>query len=113
MWGGAMRQAGIVAAGALHSLDHHVSRLAEDHENAHVLAEGLAGAVEIDPATVDTNIVVFRVPDAVALCAALERDDVLMGPVDATTVRAVTHLDVDRAGVEAAIAAVRRCLDRG
>ncbi|MGH2945687.1 MAG: threonine aldolase family protein [Solirubrobacteraceae bacterium] len=106
MWGGAMRQAGIVAAGALYALDHHVERLAEDHENARLLASGLA-ELGLDVAPVETNIVVFRVPDAVGLCAALERADVLMGPLDAGTVRAVTHLDVDRAGVERALAAVR------
>jgi threonine aldolase len=106
MWGGAMRQAGIVAAGALYALDHHVERLAEDHENASVLAGGLA-EMGLDVAPVETNIVVFRVGDAPALCAALERAGVLMGPLDATTVRAVTHLDVDRAGVERALGAVR------
>ena len=74
MWGGAMRQAGIVAAGALYALDHHVERLADDHENARALAEGLAEieGVELDPDEVETNIVVFGVPDAEAFCAALE-----------------------------------------
>jgi threonine aldolase len=112
MWGGAMRQAGIVAAGALYALDHHVERLAEDHENASVLAEGLAAiaGVEIDPATVDTNIVVFRVADAPGVCAALGEAGVQMGAMDEHTVRAVTHLDVDRAGVERALAAVADAL---
>jgi threonine aldolase len=106
MWGGAMRQAGIIAAGALFALEHHVERLAEDHENARMLATGLASVpgVEVDPP--DTNIVVFRVKDAPALCGRLEDAGVLMGALDATTVRAVTHLDVDRAGVEAALTAV-------
>jgi threonine aldolase len=112
MWGGALRQAGIVAAGALYALDHHVDRLADDHANARVLAAGLAElpGVELDPAVVETNIVVFRVADAVGLCRRLERDGVLLDPLDDTTVRAVTHLDVDRAGVEAAVAAVRAVL---
>ena len=115
MMGGAMRQAGIVAAGALHALDHHVDRLAEDHENARLLASGLAASpgVELDVDTVDTNIVVFRVDDAAAFCARLERAGVKMGALDATTVRAVTHLDVDRAGVEAAVAAAREALASG
>ena len=58
-----MRQAGIVAAGGLYALDHHVERLAEDHANARRLAEGLAElpGVELDPATVETNIVIFAV----------------------------------------------------
>jgi threonine aldolase len=112
MWGGAMRQAGIVAAAGLYALDHHVDRLAEDHENARVLAEGLADLpeVELDPADVETNIVVFGVPDAPALCAELERRGVKLSSLGPTRVRAVTHLDVDRAGIETAIAAVREAL---
>jgi threonine aldolase len=75
MLGGAMRQAGIVAAAGLHALDHHVDRLADDHTRARRLAEGLAAlpGVEIDAATVETNIVIFGVPDVPAFCAALER----------------------------------------
>ena len=115
MWGGAMRQAGIVAAGALHALDHHVERLAEDHENARALAHGLAElpGVELDPTTVDTNIVVFSVPDAAAFHWALRDDQVIVGPLDARRVRAVTHLDVDRAGIDRALAAARRALAGG
>src|SRR3954447_21157882 len=81
MLGGAMRQTGIVAAGGLYALDHHVDRLADDHARARRLADGLAGmpGVEIDPATVETNIVIFAVPDAAAFCAALARADVTMG----------------------------------
>jgi threonine aldolase len=114
MWGGAMRQAGIVAAGALYALEHHVERLAEDHANARTLAEGLAAlpGVEIDPATVETNIVVFSVPDAPAFAERLREADVVVGPLDATTVRAVTHLDVDADGVERALDAAREALTR-
>jgi threonine aldolase len=112
MLGGALRQAGIVAAGALYALDHHVDRLSDDHELAHDLALGLSEVpgVEIDVAAVETNIVVFRVPDAPALVSELEAGGVKMGDLDARTVRAVTHLDVDRAGVEQAVAAVRAAL---
>jgi threonine aldolase len=112
LFGGAMRQAGIVAAAGLYALDHHVDRLVEDHENARALAEGLAElpGIELDPTEVETNIVVFDVPDAEALCAALERAGVKMSALDATRVRAVTHLDVDRADVDAAIAAARTVL---
>ena len=72
MIGGAMRQAGIVAAAGLYALDHHVERLADDHANARRLAEGLAElpGVDIDLARVETNIVVFGVPDAFALSGA-------------------------------------------
>jgi threonine aldolase len=109
MWGGAMRQAGIVAAAGLYALDHHVERLAEDHENARVLAEGLASlpSVELDPALVETNIVVFGVPEAPAFCAELEAAGVKMLALDDRRVRAVTHLDVDRAGIDLALAAAR------
>jgi threonine aldolase len=107
MIGGAMRQAGIVAAGALYALDHHVERLADDHANARRLAGGLA---EIDGLTVDeveTNMVFFAVDDAPGLCAALEREGVRMGAVGVRRVRAVTHLDVSGDDVDLAIGAVR------
>jgi len=112
MIGGAMRQAGILAAGALHALDHHVDRLAEDHEHAAVLAAGLAAldGVWLDAGAVATNIVVFEVDDAPGLIAALESAGVRMGALGPRTVRAVTHLDVDRAGVEQAVEAVAAAL---
>jgi threonine aldolase len=112
MLGGAMRQAGIVAAGALYALDHHVDRLAEDHENARLLAEGLTelAGVSIDPAAVETNIVVFEVADAAATCGALWQEGVQLAPIDARRIRAVTHLDVDRQGVEHALRVMRRVL---
>ena len=112
MLGGALRQAGIVAAGALHALDHHVERLADDHELARLLARGLEAVpgVEIDAAQVETNIVVFGVADAPALVAELGAAGVKMGALGPRTVRAVTHLDVDRTGVEEAVAAVGAAL---
>jgi threonine aldolase len=112
MWGGAMRQAGILAAAGLHALDHHVDRLAEDHVRARRLAEGLAElpGVGLDPATVETNIVIAAVPDPAAFCAALEADGVLAGPAGPGNVRFVTHLDVDDAGIEGALLAARRAL---
>ena len=113
MTGGAMRQAGIVAAGALWALDHHVDRLAEDHANARALADGLASlpGVMLDPATVETNIVVFRLPEASRFCARLEAEHgVRMGALGADVVRAVTHLDVDPAGVHRAVDAAAKVL---
>jgi threonine aldolase len=112
MWGGAMRQAGVIAAAGLYALDHHVDRLAEDHANARRLAEGLAAidGIAIDPATVETNIVAFGVSDAAGFCAALEAEGVLMGPLGADRVRAVTHLDVNAAGIELALAAAARAI---
>jgi threonine aldolase len=109
MWGGAMRQAGIIAAGALYALDHHVDRLADDHALAATLARELASVpgVSIDPAEVTTNIVVFSVADAPALVAALADSGVKMGALGPRTVRAVTHLDVDADDVDEAASAVR------
>ena len=111
MLGGSMRQAGIVAAGARYGLQHNVERLAEDHANAKFLAEGLAeiDGVEIDPATVETNIVIFDVADAAALHDKLKAAGVETSLLEGR-VRMVTHLDVDRAGIETALAAVRDAL---
>jgi threonine aldolase len=109
MLGGSLRQAGIVAAGALYALDHHVERLAVDHANARALALGLAEVpgVSVDPDEVETNIVIFSVPDAAALCAGLEQRGVRMGAIGPGRVRAVTHLDVDAGGIQRALEAVR------
>ena len=114
MLGGAMRQAGIVAAGALYALDHHVDRLAEDHALARVLADGLAGlpGVTIDPDDVETNIVIFEHDDPERLCASLKERGVLMGAVGGRRVRAVTHLDVDADGVQTALEALERVCAR-
>ena len=107
MLGGSMRQSGIVAAGARYGLQHNVERLADDHANAKFFAEGLAElfGVEIDPTTVETNIVIFDVPDAQSLADKLAANGVEMSLLEGR-VRAVTHLDVDRAAVEKALAAV-------
>src|SRR5262249_1531741 len=113
MMGGALRQAGIVAAGCLWALDHHVDRLTEDHANASVLAEGLAElpGITLNPATVETNIVVFGVARASEFCERLEAErGVRMSTLGPDLVRAVTHHDVDTAGVRAAIGAVSAVL---
>ena len=111
MLGGSMRQAGIVAAGARYGLQHNVERLAEDHANAKFLAEGLAEieGVEIDPSTVETNIVIFDVRDAAALHDTLKAAGVETSLLEGR-VRMVTHLDVDRAGIETALAEVLTAL---
>jgi threonine aldolase len=116
-FGGAMRQAGIIAAAALYALDHHVDRLADDHINARALATGLAAipGVLLDPATVETNLVYFELADAVpldgsAFCHALKARGVRMVALGPRRVRAVTHLDVDAADVATAVAAVREVL---
>ena len=106
--GGGMRQVGVLAAAAHHALDHHVERLAEDHENARVLAERLG----VDPATVETNMVVVDDVEAPLIAAAAKAQGVLVGQVSARRIRLVTHLDVDRAGVERAAKVVTEVLGR-
>ena len=111
--GGAMRQAGIIAAGGVYALRHHVERLAEDHALARRLARGLAElpGVKLDPAEVETNIVVFDVTGALDAPAAVERllaHGVRAGALGPRTLRAVTHLDVDAAGIDRALAAARQ-----
>jgi threonine aldolase len=119
-WGGAMRQAGIIAAAGLYALEHHVERLAEDHANARRLAEGLAAlpGLAIDPAAIETNIVFFEVMpesgfDAPRLVAALRERGVELGAFGPRRIRAVTHLDVTRGDVEAALAAFAAVLAPG
>jgi threonine aldolase len=113
--GGAMRQAGIIAAACLYALDHHVERLAADHANARLLAEGLAEipGVALDPASVETNIVWFEIRgrmSADAVAGALKEQEILIGGYGQTRMRAVTHLDVTRADIETALATLRRVL---
>jgi threonine aldolase len=107
MLGGAFRQSGIVAAGCLYALEHHVERLAEDHEHARRLARGLAAlpGVRLDPGTVQTNIVIFEVDDAPALVRRVA-DRVELQAFDAHRVRAVTHLDVGAAEIDRALEAL-------
>jgi threonine aldolase len=107
MLGGAFRQSGMMAAGCLYALDHHVDRLADDHQNAQALASGLAAfpGVEIDPHKVETNIVIFEVDDAPALVKRLA-DRVELWAMDARHVRAITHLDVSGDDVERALASI-------
>ena len=109
--GGAMRQAGIIAAAGLYALDHNVERLAEDHENARRFAHGIATVpgIEVDPERVETNIVLFRLSDPAASSAAFAarlEEAGLRISVLGETLRAVTHLDVSRTDVDAAVAIV-------
>ncbi|MEQ4499277.1 threonine aldolase family protein [Nocardioides kribbensis] len=96
--GGGMRQVGILAAAGLHALEHHVERLAEDHEHARLLAE----ACGVDPAGVDTNIVAVPRGDAAEVVARAREAGVLVSAVGPAVVRLVTHLGVGRADVERA-----------
>jgi threonine aldolase len=109
MFGGAMRQSGILAAAGLYALDHHVAGLAEDHANARALAERLAGlrGVLLDLATVETNIVVFNLdagmPDAAAIVARAKEMGVLVSALGPRMVRAVTHRDVSQSACQRAV----------
>lgn len=100
MFGGAMRQTGIYAAAGLYALDHHRARLVEDHANAQRIARRLSEKpqIDIDLATVQTNIIVFRLregaPDAATVVERARERGVLLFPFGARTLRAVTHLDV-------------------
>jgi len=107
MMGGALRQAGIVAAGCLYALDHHVERLAEDHEHARLLAAGLRDCGLAVPRQ-ETNIVIAEVGDPGGLIAAMRVRGVEISAGGPGRVRCVTHLDVDRAGVERALQAFRQ-----
>jgi threonine aldolase len=106
MLGGGMRQAGVLAAAALHALDHHVARLAEDHANARLLADGLARIAGVRVVAPDTNIVFAEVAkgSTEALLAHLQRRGVLATGL--IGLRFVTHLDVDAAGMHRTVAAV-------
>jgi threonine aldolase len=96
--GGGMRQVGVLAAAGLYALDHHVERLAEDHEHARRLAERLG----VDPAGVETNMVVVDDVPAPAVAEAAKAQGVLVGQVSDRRIRLVTHLDVDDAGIDRA-----------
>ncbi len=106
--GGGMRQAGVLAAAGIHALDHHYDRLAEDHEHARLLAARLG----LDPAAVETNIVVVDGVNAPKVAEAAKAQGVLVGQVGASRLRLVTHLDVDRAGVDRAVDVLGTLLDR-
>jgi threonine aldolase len=106
--GGGMRQSGLLAAAALHALEHHVQRLHQDHVLAQRLATGLQGLPGISVRSAQTNIVFVDVANGLApeLLAHLRQDGVLA--TGQVRPRFVTHLDVDAAGIDQALASVRR-----
>ena len=114
MAGGGMRQAGLLAGAGLHAIDHHVGRLADDHRRAQALARGLAGLPGLRVQTPDTNVVFIDLDDPIRhrsgeLLAHLGRQGVLATGL--YRLRMVTHLDVDDAGIERAIHAVRQFVE--
>lgn len=114
--GGGMRQVGIVAAAALYAVEHHIERLAEDHENAQVIARAIEDTpgLRLYPPEVETNLIWFRVDPEVgtakAVAAALKDRGVLVHAGGPQTVRACTHLDVSAAQAARAAEAIRKTI---
>lgn len=108
LFGGGMRQAGIIAAAALYALDHHVQRLAEDHQNAQILAQAIRGKsfLKLVPPEVETNLVWFQVDkkwgDAPKLAQVLREKNVLVHASGPQLLRACTHLDVSNPRIKEA-----------
>ena len=109
LWGGGMRQVGILAAACLYALDHHFARLADDHRRARALAAGLAEAPGVTVPAPDTNLVYIQLEhdslDPAAILAGLESRGVRMAQYGPKLLRAATHLDVDDRGIERAVGA--------
>jgi threonine aldolase len=109
MFGGGMRQVGIVAAAGIYALDHHLERLKEDHQNAKRLAVGLKEfkGVSIDPKHVETNIVIFDITDTGMIgshvAEIMKKEGVLIHAFGKTQIRLVTHLDVSNDDIEEAL----------
>ena len=119
LMGGAMRQAGVLAATAIYALENNVERIADDHANAKAFAEAVAqiDGVILDPAEVESNLVFFDIHselgDAMQLSAALKERGVRIGGMGPQTLRACTHLDVNRDQVLQAAETVKACIAAG
>jgi threonine aldolase len=113
-FGGGMRQAGILAAAGIYALEHNVERLTEDHLHAKRLAHGIAeiDGLEIDANAVVTNILFFHVRKpgltVPTLLDRMESEGVLMGATGSNTIRAVTHLDISKEGIDQAVEVLRK-----
>ena len=116
MFGGGMRQVGIIAAAGIYALNHHLERLKEDHHNAKRLAVGLKEfkGVSIDPKHVETNIVIFDVTDTgmtgAQVAEAMKKEGVLIHAFGKTQIRLVTHLDISSEDIEIALKAFKKVL---
>ena len=115
-FGGGMRQAGILAAAGLYAIEHHRPELDRDHEKAHRLATRLAACppFTVDPATVDTNVVIFEVPEgsAAEIVEDLQDEGVLLTPFGPSTIRATTHRDVPMDDIDDALSIIDAYVDR-
>lgn len=114
LFGGGMRQVGILAAGCLYALDHHIERLADDHRNARAIAEAIRSTpgLRLDPPEVETNLIWVKVdPDlgtAKDVAAVLKAHGILIYPLGPQTLRACTHLDISAAQAERVAETIRR-----
>jgi threonine aldolase len=118
LFGGGMRQVGVIAAGALYALEHHRDRLADDHANARILAEAIrnTAGLKLDPDLVESNMVIFAVDpslgSAADFMAALQQAGVLTLSISNAKIRAVTHLDVNSDQVRKAGEVIQRCAEQ-
>jgi threonine aldolase len=118
MFGGGMRQGGIIASAGIYALDHHFERLKDDHQNAKRLAVGLKElkGISIDPKQVETNIVIFDVTDTgmtgVQMAEAMKREGVLIHAFGKTQIRLVTHLDVSAEEIEKVLKVFKKVLGK-
>ena len=112
-----MRQSGILAAAGIHALNHHRSRLPDDHRRAKDLSRGASKIPGVQGAEPDTNIVMLDFPDSTVpvhtILKGLKSRDVLMVQFGPRRIRAVTHLDVDDDGIERALAALEEVMTAG
>src|SRR5205085_2668642 len=114
LFGGGMRQAGIIAAACIYAMDHNVERLADDHRNAQIIAKAIADipGLHLEPEEVDTNLVWFRIDPSVGnakdITARLKQQGVLVHAAGPQKIRACTHLDVSKAQAERAAEALRK-----
>ena len=119
LFGGSLRQAGIVAAAAIYAMENHLTRLQDDHDHARQLAHGLGSipGVTVDIDAVESNLVFFHVDTelgtAVQFATALREHAILIMPMGGQRVRAVTHLDVSADDIRRTLDAVRRCVATG
>jgi len=115
LFGGAMRQSGIIAAGALYGVEHHIERLAADHDNARALARAIDGAGGATVVAPDTNIVMIDLANGQSpakVAAAAREEDVYVSEWSSTRIRLVTHLDVSADDCRRAGAVIRHTLER-
>ncbi|HZZ82077.1 MAG TPA: low-specificity L-threonine aldolase [Gemmataceae bacterium] len=114
LFGGGMRQAGIIAAACIYAIDHNIERMADDHRNAQVIAQAIADTpgLTLEPTEVDTNLVWFRIDPAVAtakdIAARLKQHGILVHAAGTQKIRACTHLDVSKAHAERVAETIRK-----